>query len=202
MEEPRSEWRHWRTVKIEVNKCASFRTAMLLQKIAEALIAEVMKNARRYENGCGLVETKCIGDFKLATKVLDRRQPLSFVEQRDIEIDTHQLNIVAKRSACSEPTNYEASAAPDIDYADWVFNTAFAQCIQYRFQQLGDAFAMLKLFRHALHLAMRGNQNLIDCCRIQNAVLFRYLLDDPDGFVIAKLSELDQDLCFLDGLAL
>src|SRR6185369_11054647 len=134
MEEPRSEWRHWRTVKIEVNKCASFRTAMLLQKIAEALIAEVMKNARRYENGCGLVETKCIGDFKLATKVLDRRQPLSFVEQRDIEIDTHQLNIVSKRPARRQPTNDEASAAPDVDDANRIFHATFAQRIQDRFQ--------------------------------------------------------------------
>src|SRR6185369_11682684 len=189
-------------MKIEVNACARFRATVLLQKIAEALVAEVMKNARRNENGRGLIETKCIRHFKLTTKVLDRRESLSFVEQRNVEIDTHQLNIVAKRPARSQPTNDEASAAPDIDDANRIFHAAVTQSIQYRFQQLGDAFAMLKLFRHALHLAMRGNQDLIDCCRIQNAVLFRYLLDDPDGFVIAKLSELDQDLCFLDGLAL
>src|SRR6185369_7319473 len=121
-------------MKIEVNECTRFRATVLLQKIAEVLVAEVMKNARRNENGRGLVETKCIGHFKLTTKILDRRQPLSFVEQRDIEVDTQQLNIVAKRSARSQPTNDEASAAPDVDNADRVIHTTFAQSIQYRFQ--------------------------------------------------------------------
>jgi hypothetical protein len=32
-------------MKVEVNECARFGAAMLLQKIAEILIAKVMKNA-------------------------------------------------------------------------------------------------------------------------------------------------------------
>ena len=113
-------------MKIEVDECASFRAAMLLQKISEGLIAKVVKNACRDENGCGLVETKGIGYFKLATKVLDRRQPLRFVKQRDIKIDSHQLNVVTERSARRQPTNDKAGAAADIDDADRILHAAVA----------------------------------------------------------------------------
>ena len=60
---------------------------------------------------------------------------------------------------------------------------------------------MLKLFRHALHFAMRRDEDLIDRCRIEHAVSFGYLLDDSDGFVIAQFAELDERrLTFLTGL--
>src|SRR5215216_2375329 len=98
MKEPRSKRRHRRAVKIEMNKGTRFRTAMLLQKISEILIAEVMKNAGRNENGRGLVEAKGVLNCKLTTKVLDRCQLRSLVDQRDIKINAHQFNIVAERA--------------------------------------------------------------------------------------------------------
>lgn len=61
---------------------------------------------------------------------------------------------------------------------------------------------MLKLFRHALHFAMRGDENLVDRRRVEHAFVFRYLLDDSNRFVITKASELIQHVSFLHGLAL
>src|SRR5690242_16268162 len=97
---------------------------MLLQQVTEILIAKVMKNAGRDENCRRLFESKSICDRKLATKVLDRGQPLRFIKQRDIEIDTHQLDVVAKRSARREPTNHETGAAADVDDANWIPHAA------------------------------------------------------------------------------
>jgi hypothetical protein len=49
---------------------------------------------------------------------------------------------------------------------------------------------------------MRSDEDLIDGYRIEHAVVFGYLLDDADSFVISEFFELDQDVSFLDGLAL
>jgi hypothetical protein len=76
------------------------------------------------------------------------------------------------------------------------------QGIQDWFEQLRDAPAVLKFFRHALHFAMGRDENLIDRGRIERAVSFRYLLHDADCFVIAKFGELDEDVRLLNRLAL
>src|SRR5262249_11465666 len=96
MEKPRTERRHRRGMEIEVNERARSGTTMLLQKKGEILVTEVMKNPGRDENGCRLVQTKGIGNFKLTIESFDCCESLRLVEQSDIEIDAHQFNILTE----------------------------------------------------------------------------------------------------------
>ena len=87
-------------------------------------------------------------------------------------------------------------------YGFRILHVAITQGIQDRFQQLGNALAVLKLLGHALHLAMRSDEDLIDGLWIEYAAVFGHLLDDSRCFMITEFAELDHDVSFPDRLAL